>query len=145
MLNGHMDPTFFKQRSEHNQLLLHILLPNMCQKQICIPSWAYMPYMLNIWSAYMEDVLKICATYGAIAIKCYSIQSGTHTQTTEWLADAVFNKTNLSKKKKKKKKKKNPHCLSHSWKIIFLQFFEGMMASFCLVGKCAIRWCSFVF
>ena len=28
---------------------------------------------------------------------------------------------------------------------MFLQFFEGMMALFYLVGKCVVGWCSFVF
>ena len=35
--------------------------------------------------------------------------------------------------------------LWHSWKNVFLQFFEGMMTLFYLVGKSTLGWCSFVF
>ena len=40
---------------------------------------------------------------------------------------------------------KRPCGLWHSWKNMFLQFFECIMTLFYLVGKYALGWCSFVF
>ena len=43
MLYGHNDTTFLNIYTKTQPIahLLHMLLPNMCQIQICCPDWAY--------------------------------------------------------------------------------------------------------
>ena len=67
---------------EKNVNLLHLLLSNMCQKQIYPPNSAYMP---NIWNAYMGDRCAYMYHIWSMCIKSsaqYNV--GTHTYTYRW-------------------------------------------------------------
>ena len=59
-------PHYYTYKSnKHNlQQLLHSLLSNICQKQMSLLNWAHMPYLPNMWWAYMSDVCKCtCHTW----------------------------------------------------------------------------------
>ena len=60
MLHGHT------HMPKHNQFqhLLHMLSPNIRQKQMSLLNWAHMPYLPNVWWAYTTDVCKsTCHTW----------------------------------------------------------------------------------
>ena len=59
--------------------------------------------------------------------------------------DQLFNAFNSSSCISRHKYNMKPHGWWHSWKNMFLQFFEGMMTLFYLVGNCVLACCSFVF
>ena len=126
---------------KHNQIqyMLDMLLPNIWQKQTCLPNYIYMPDKPNIWWAYCGMYTFVYALYEVSGTN-HMTRSTVHTHSdnnataknTPWLQRLHWPYGQISQKADVSTKLICPPQCHYTMLCIF--FFFGIM-----VGLCANR------